>query len=348
MNYSECIKNIEKVDINIKSEVKKSFDLKNKPLNSLGNLEEFMSRIASIKGNRDFSLSQKAHFVFASDNGVVIENVSPCKKELTRCVTETMLKGEAAISILANSFNVNLFVVDVGIDGEISSQAQNFINLKTNYGTKNIKIEAAMTPKELNYIFDNVFSLVKKYKNQMDIASCGEMGIGNTTTSSAIIHKILGNNLDEVVGFGSGADKDMLIQKKNVIKAACARFDSKDPFEILMQLGGYDIAAMCAFYLSCAYYKIPVILDGFISLAAALLSYKINPLVLDYLIPSHETKELGAKCVNKYFGFTPSLNLNLALGEGTGALFMHPILDSSVAIFKKMLTKEEFERVYGL
>lgn len=347
MSYLDFIKDIKGIDINLKNKVKSTFDLKNKPLNSLGNLEEFMSQISAIKGKEDFVINKKKHFVFAADNGVVDENISPCKKELTQFVSETMLEGQAAVGILSKTFGVELFVVDVGIDGEINTLSKNFINLKTNKGTKNIKIEAAMTHHEVDYIFENIFSLVKEHQD-MDIASCGEMGIGNTTSSAAIIHKILGNSLDEVVGVGSGANEEMLFRKKEVIRLACNRFESDKPFEILMQLGGFDIAAMSAFYLACAYYGIPVILDGFISLAAALLAYKINPLVLDYLIPSHETKELGARIVNSHLGFTPSLNLKLALGEGTGAIFMYPIIDSSLVLYRGMLSKKDFEERYGL
>ena len=346
MEHLEFIKKIQPINKEYGNIVKEIFDKKNKPLGSLGNLESLMIQISSIKNSDKFSLKSKKHYVFAGDNGVVSEGVSPCKKELTQYVSETMLEGSGAIAIMCETYGVEFFLVDVGIDGDLPKDYKNFINMKVAQGTKNIRNEAAMTDKQLHMIFQKVFQLVKNSK--MDICSCGEMGIGNTTTSAAVIYKFLGGDLDSIVGSGSGADAQMLQRKKLVISESCKRVHSKDPFEILRELGGFDIAAMTAFYLACAYYKIPVILDGYISMAAALTAYEINPLVKEYLIPSHKTKEEGATLVYRHLGIEPMFHMNMGLGEGTGALLLYPILECIQPLYEKIMDKEVFEKKYKI
>lgn len=346
MNYLDYIKNIEPANKIMAEYVKDRFDKKNKPLGSLGNLEQLMIQISSIKNSDNFSLENRKHFVFASDNGVVEEGVSPCKKELSLYVSETMLEGKGAIAIMCETYGVDFSLVDVGLDGNFSKSYENLVQIKTTMGTKNIKNEAAMSQEELHIIFQRVFDLVEK--SRMDICSCGEMGIGNTTTSASIIYKILGGDLGQIVGCGSGADSEMLIKKKEVITEACKRVVSKNPFEILRQLGGFDIVAMTAFYLACAYYKIPVILDGFISMAAALVAYEINPHSRDYMIASHKTKEEGVSMVYSHMEMSPMLHMNMALGEGTGALLVYPIVKCISPLYQKMMDKEEFEKKYKI
>ena len=348
MKYLDKINSIEKPNMEIKEKIKKTLDEKNKPINSLGELEKLMIQIGAIKGNENFKLKKKKHFLFASDNGVFEENISPCKKELTKYVSQTMLEGLGAISIMCKTYKIDFTLVDVGIDSDFEKSYKNLKKLKIAKGTKNIKKENAMTRAELDFIFEEIFKLVKENKDTMDICSCGEMGIGNTTTSGAVIYKILGGDIDLVVGRGAGADDTMVLNKKSVILEAAKRINTEDPFEILMSLGGFDIVAMCAFYLACAYYKIPVILDGFISLASALCAYKINPLVREYMIASHKSKEEGINLVYNHLNMNPILHMNMALGEGTGAVLVYPFLECVSPIYKKMLSKKKFEKKYGV
>lgn len=348
MNYLDKIKAIEVPNEKIRKKIKNSFDKKNKPLHSLGSLESLMAQIGAIKGKENFSLKKKKHFVFAADNGVVEESISPCKKELTKYVSQTMLEGNGAIAIMCKTYKVDFTLIDVGIDGEIEDSYKNFEILKIAKGTKNIRKEKAMTREELDYIFQEIFRLVKRNKSSMDISSCGEMGIGNTTTSGAIIYKFLGGDINLIVGRGAGAKDSMLERKKSIILEASNRINTEDPFEILSELGGFDIASMCAFYLACAYYKIPVVLDGFISMAGALCAYKINPLVKEYLICSHNSKEKGVKLVYKHMGIKPMLYMNMGLGEGTGAVLVYPILETIRPLYKQMLSKKKFEKRFGI
>ena len=337
----EFIKKIQGIDIESKNNFQNYFDSLMKPKLSLGKLETIGSQIAGIKNNINFELKRKKHFVFASDNGVQIENISSCPKEYTRIVSESMLSGSGAISILCKIHNVDFYLIDVGIDGDILRNYHNLIIKKFEKNTKNIKNERAFSIENAKNSINSAFEIVKSIKDSTDIVSCGEMGIGNTTTSGAIIHKILGSNLDILIGRGAGLEDTALENKKEIVKKACNRFKSSEPLEILSQLGGYDIAFMTGFYLACAFFKIPVILDGYISIASALLAYKFNPLVKDYFIPSHLSDESGMKLVLEYLNLEPMLFMDMRLGEGTGAILAYPILDSIIPIYKNMKTKDE-------
>lgn len=347
MKIMDKIENISEIDKAKKEEFKKHFDSIMKPKSSLGKLETIGAQIAGIKESCEYKLEKRRHFVFAADNGVEVEGVSSCPREFTRLVSESMLSGTGAIAILCKNYNVDFTLVDVGIDGEIKGNYANFINKKIARGTKNLRVQRAMTEVEVEKAFAISFDLVKEAKKNYEILSCGEMGIGNTTSSAAIIYKILGGNLDEIVGYGSGISKESLEKKKAIVKEACGRFDSASLLEILSQVGGFDIAAMTGFYLACAYYRIPVILDGYISLAAALVAYQINPKVKDYMIASHQTEEFGAKLVYKYLGLDPMLYMNMCLGEGTGAILVYPLLESITPLYKKMLNQKEIYEKYS-
>lgn len=343
MQILKKINNIRPINEKFKKKFQENMDILIKPQNSLGKLESIGAQIAGIKENCNYNLKNRKHFVFSADNGVQEEGVSACPKEYTRLISETMLKGTAAISILCKIYNVDFALVDVGIDGEIRGKYKNFLNKKIANGTKNLRKERAMPLTDIYKAFMVSFKLVKKSRKKYSILSCGEMGIGNTTSSGALIHRILGENLDLVIGKGSGIEKDVLRHKKDVIEEACNRVKSNNIYEILSELGGYDIASMTGFYLACAYYRIPVILDGYISLAAALVAYKINPKVKDFMLASHQTAEIGGGLVCDYLKLKPFLNLELCLGEGSGALLAYPVLDSIIPIYTSMTSQKNFK-----
>ena len=347
MKILKKIKNIKDINREVQNKFQNRLNQIMKPVKSLGRIETIGAQIAGIKETCNYSVKKRKHFVFAADNGVEVEGVSFCPREFTRLVSESMLSGTGAIAILCKTYNVDFSLVDIGIDGKIKGKYSNFINKKIAYGTKNLKNESAMSLEEVYKAFEISFDLVKKAKKKYNILSCGEMGIGNTTSSACLIYKILGGDLDTIVGLGSGINNETLQHKKMIIEKACERVKSQDIYEILAELGGYDLAGMTGFYLACAYYRIPVILDGYISLAAALVAYKINPKVKDFLIPSHQTEEKGSMLVYEHLNITPFLYMNMCLGEGTGAVLVYPILDSIKPIYKKMLTKDEIYKRYN-
>ena len=347
MKILKKIQNIKEINREVQNEFQNRLDKIMKPVKSLGRLETIGAQIAGIKETCNYSVKKRKHFVFAADNGVEVEGVSSCPREFTRLVSESMLSGTGAIAILCKTYNVDFSLVDIGIDGKIKGKYSNFIDRKIAYGTKNLKNESAMSLEEVYKAFEISFDLVKKAKKKYSILSCGEMGIGNTTSSACLIYKILGGDLDFIVGLGSGINSETLQHKKMIIEKACERVKSQDIYEILAELGGYDLAGMVGFYLACAYYRVPVILDGYISLAAALVAYKINPKVKDFLIPSHQTEEKGSMLVYEHLNITPFLYMNMCLGEGTGSVLVYPILDSIKPIYKKMLTKDEVYKRYN-
>lgn len=336
---------IDDINWDIHKQFLDNFNLLMKPTGSLGKLETIGAKIAGIKNNVDFTLDKKAHVVFASDNGIVAEGISSCPKEYTRIVSESILSGHGAVGILARTHNVVLTLVDIGIDGEITRPYNNLILNKINYGTKNILYEAAMTKLELEDTIKFGFNLAKDLSKSYDIISCGEMGIGNTSTSAIIIYSILEDSIDEIVGRGGGLSDEALLKKVSLVKIIAERCKEFSPLDLLKEIGGFDIAAMVGFYLGAAESRIPVILDGYISCAAALLAYKINPLVKNYMIASHLSGESGVSFVLKYLELEPMLNLDMRLGEGTGAILAYPILDSIMPLYNNMRTEKEIYKL---
>ncbi len=331
---------IEEVNRTLMEEVKTYLDNLMKPTDSLGILEELAVQISGITGEFFNPITRSSHVVFASDNGVEREGVSCCPREYTRIVSESILNGHGAVSILSKANYVDLFLVDIGIDGNIHREYKNFIEKKIKKGTGNIRIESAMTKEEMLNALEIGMNLAIKLSKDNQLLSCGEMGIGNTTTSNALISALLGEKIE--VGRGSGIDNEKLEHKKLVIDEALERVvDIGDPLELLRELGGFDIVAMVGFYIGCAYKKVPIILDGFISSASALCAYKLYPQIRDYFICAHNSLELGMDKVLKELNLKPIINTNMALGEGTGAILCHPIVKSANGILQNMRTKEE-------
>ncbi len=333
---------VEIVEVNrtLMEEVKTYLDNLMKPVGSLGILEDLAVQISGITGEFFNPISRSAHVVFSSDNGVEKEGVSCCPREYTRIVSESILSGHGAVSILAKSNYVDLYLVDVGIDGKIDREYKNFFDKKIKNGSGNIKIEKAMEKADMLKALEIGMNMAIKLSKDNQLLSCGEMGIGNTTTSTALISALLGEEI--TVGTGSGIDDEKLSIKKEVIKKALSRVEGiDDPLTLLGELGGFDIAAMVGFYLGCAYKKIPIVLDGFISSASALCAYKLYPQIRDYFICAHNSLEPGMTRVLEELGLKAIINTNMALGEGTGAILCHPIVKSANGILQNMRTKEE-------
>lgn len=331
---TETLNNITPLNEESKNEQDKYIKTLLKTPEGLGKLEKIAIQIAGI--NPSYKIEKKAVIVMAADNGVEKEKISASKREITKLVVEAMLEGTACVSSLCKTMNSDLFVVDLGIDME--TPFPNIINRKIMpHGTNNIRYEAAMSNNEMIKAIESGIELVANLaKENYNLLAVGEMGIGNTTTSSACL-KVLSNlPLIEIVGYGSGIDDKTLALKIEVISDAVKinKPNVNEPLDILQKVGGLDIAGMLGVYLGAARYKIPIVLDGLISGVAALLAYKLNPLVKEYMLPSHISEEPGAKYIMKALDFEPMLYMNMKLGEGSGAVLMFSLIEAAVNFVK--------------
>ncbi|MGL5356345.1 MAG: nicotinate-nucleotide--dimethylbenzimidazole phosphoribosyltransferase [Cetobacterium sp.] len=347
MNRIKEIQNkIKAIDIDAMKECKDILDSRMKPEKSLGILEDLAIKVAGITGKAINSLNEGCHFVASSDNGVIEEGVSSCPLEYTRIVSEAMLNSFAAIGVLCKSLKIPLKVIDVGIKGDINKKYPNLYKKKVAYGTNNFVKQPAMSLEEVISAINVGIDMIKE-KKDYDFYSNGEMGIANTTTSSAILYSLTKENIDKVVGCGAGLSEEALKRKKEIIKKAVEKYNlfNKEPLEVLRCVGGLDIACMVGLYLGAAIEKKPILIDGFISAVAALVAVKIEPKVKGYLIATHMSEEPGMKIAMKGLGLKTFLQMEMRLGEGTGAVLAYPILKAAVEIPKMMKTKDE---VYGM
>lgn len=334
--------NIKELDIEAMNGCKDILNSRMKPQKSLGVLEDLAIKVAGMTGKSINNLNKGCHFIASADNGVIEEGVSSCPLEYTRIVSEAMLNSYAAIGILCQSLGIELNLIDVGINGDIKRIYNNFYNKKVSYGTKNFVVEPAMSEAEVAKAIKVGIEMID-LKEEYDFYSNGEMGIANTTTSSAVLYALTGEDLDKVVGRGGGLSDEGLIKKKNVIKDACEKYDlfNKDPMEILRCVGGLDIACMVGLYIGAAKNRKPMLIDGFISAVAALVACRIEPKVRGYLIGTHMSEEPGMKVVMDALDLKTFLKMEMRLGEGTGAVLAYPILKSAMKIPQIMKTKDE-------
>ena len=374
----DTIKKIKPLDKNRMEEKEKELNSLLKTPKGLGKLEKLAIRLEGI--DKNYKPDKKMVLVMAADNGVEQEKVSKSKRVITQYVVEAMLNGKSSINALGMVYNADIKVVDLGIDK--SSDIKNKINFKgiidkkiMEFGTNNISKEAAMTYEQAVKAIETGIEMVDEFvKGGYNLFATGEMGIGNTTTSSAILKVLTDLPIDEIVGYGSGIDDKTLEHKKNVIKKAIQvnglldffeksknaegkkkirkeqgnmDFESKINFEnfkteeyqksiinVLAKVGGLDIAGMAGIYLGCAKNRVPVVIDGFISAVSALIAYKICPVSREFMIASHLSEEPGMKYIMKELNLEPMLFMNMKLGEGTGAVMMFPVIEGACNITK--------------
>jgi len=328
-----------KNELEIKTQ--KRLDSLTKPLGSLGRLEELAKRIIAITGNEDFQIKNKVIFVLAGDHGVVKESVTGYPQEVTPQMVYNFVRGGAAINVLARHVDAKVVVVDMGVAADLDEASGKIINKKINYGTKNFAEGPAMSKDEaIRSIEAGIEVFEEEAKNGIDIVGCGDMGIGNTSTSSAIVSALTGAPVEQVTGRGTGIDDEMLAHKIEVIKKALAKHnpDITDPLDVLSKVGGFEIGGIAGVVLAAAAHKIPILLDGFISSAGALIAYKLQPHVKDYFIASHLSVESGHQIILETFDKRPLLSLDLRLGEGTGAALAMPLVEASLKILNEMAT----------
>ncbi|MEG1992875.1 MAG: nicotinate-nucleotide--dimethylbenzimidazole phosphoribosyltransferase [Acetivibrio sp.] len=318
-----------------------------KPPGSLGELEHFAAKISSITGKVQNHLDKRAVLVFASDNGVIEEGVASGPQSLTASQTLNMLKGITGVAVLAKHFHSDLMVVDVGINADLDHP--DLIKRKIRKSTSNIAKEEAMSEKEVFEALQIGIDLASEAKEKgYQVIGIGEMGIGNTTTSSAVLAAILNipkENMEEIVGKGAGLTLEAYQKKVETVKKALEinQPDQKNIPMVLQKVGGFDLAAMTGAYLGAAYYQIPVVMDGFISVVAALCAVKMQPYVRQYLFPSHKSFERGYMIALKEMELSSCLDLNMRLGEGSGCPIMFEILAASCSIVREMATFEQAE-----
>lgn len=336
----EVIKNITRIDDRLTKLAGERLDNLTKPLGSLGRLEELAKQIVGISAKENPELKDKVIFTLASDHGVTEEGVSAYPKEVTAQMVYNFLRGGAGINVLAKHAGARVVVVDMGVAEDLKPSPELVIK-KIAYGTKNMSRGPAMTRDEaVKSIESGIAVFEEEFKKGIDIIGTGEMGIGNTTCASAITAVFTEKSVEELTGRGAGVDDNGLKNKIDIIKKAIKvnQPNQKDAIDVLSKVGGFEIGGLAGIILASASKKVPVVIDGFISSAAALVAYKLEPKVKDYLIASHCSVEKGHKIILDYIGLKPIFDLNLRLGEGTGAALGINLADAAIKILTGMAT----------
>lgn len=337
---NDTIKQIKKLDGSIMAQTQIRLDNLTKPLGSLGKLEDLAKLIVGITGKESPELKNKVIFTLASDHGVTLEKVSAYPKEVTAQMVYNFLRSGAAINVLARHVGARVVVVDIGVAEDLKP-SDGLIIKKINYGTKNMAKGPAMTLDEaLKAITAGIEIFENEFKKGIDIIGTGEMGIGNTTASSAITAVFTNAAVEDVTGRGTGVDDDGLSHKIKVLKDSIRinKPNSKDPLDVLSKLGGFEIAGLTGIILAAAANKVPVVIDGFISGAAALVAYHLEPKSREYMIASHVSVEKGHRIILEHIGLDALFDFNLRLGEGTGAALGIGVADAAMKILTQMAT----------
>jgi nicotinate-nucleotide--dimethylbenzimidazole phosphoribosyltransferase len=317
-------------------------DTLTKPLGSLGRLEDIAAQVVAILQESFAEPISKGVYVFAADHGITAEGVSAYPREVTYQMVLNFLRGGAAVNVLAALHRAELYVVDVGVDADFD-MTPGLLRHKVAKGTRNMLHLPAMSDEQLAQAIEAgaevAESAVKAGKTMIAI---GEMGIGNTTSASAITCAVTGAAPAAATGRGTGLSSEAHIRKVDVVEAVGRKHfegtSSPAPLDILRCVGGLEIAAMVGMILAAAEHKLVIVIDGFISTAAAALAVSIAPAVQGYLIAGHQSEEPGHKLLLDHLRLKPILTLNMRLGEGTGAVLAMPVIESAVALYTQMAT----------
>ncbi|MDO7085438.1 nicotinate-nucleotide--dimethylbenzimidazole phosphoribosyltransferase [Pseudocolwellia sp. AS88] len=339
---------INAVDIKFETEIKDKINQKTKPVGSLGQIEDIALQLASIQSNKagklisNITINKPVAVIFAGEHGISEERISIAPSCVTRQMVQTFLTGNAAINCFCTANNIDLKIVDAGIVEPITKAYPNLINMRLGAGTKNFVNESAMTDEQvelgLSYGEQVVTPIIE---NGTNLLIFGEMGIGNTSSATAITSRLIFADVDLCVGVGTGITAEQLFKKKSLIEKALKRFSSNAPLTVLKEVGGFEIVEMTGAILAAAKAGISILVDGFIVSTAALLACRINNNVRDYLIFAHESDEFGHQLLLAHLKAKPLLNLGLRLGEGTGAAIALPLLKSAAAFYNNMASFED-------
>ena len=313
-----------------------------KPPGSLGRLEDLSVQLAGITGKVNNTLEHKELLVFCADNGVVEEGVSSAPQSVTLSQTINLTRRKTGASVIAGHFGCRLRVCDVGVNADIGAPA--VINRKIAYGTQNIAKTAAMSREQaVRAILTGMELAEETAKDGANVIGIGEMGIGNTTTSSAVLAVLTDSAVPDVTGRGGGITDESYQKKLRVIESAIRlnQPDKDDVIDVLAKVGGFDLGAMCGAFLGAARMRIPAVIDGFISVVAALCAVRLCPMVRDFLIPSHASYEIGYRIAIDELGLAPLFDLGMRLGEGSGCPMAMMMLDAACAVMNDMATFAE-------
>ena len=314
-----------------------------KPVGSLGQLEEIARRFVAIVEDLHPKVEKKIIYTFAGDHGVVDEGVSAYPKEVTPQMVYNFLRQGAGINVLARHAGAKVIVVDIGVDHDFEPMEGLMIR-KVGRGTGNITRGPAMSKDQaLRAIAVGLEMADRAREQNADLVGTGDMGIGNTTASSAVLASMTGLSVSQVTHRGTGIDDSTLAQKMRIIEKAIAvnRPEAKDPLDVLAKVGGFEIAGIAGLIIGCAFHRIPVVVDGFISTAGAMIAVGLSPDIKEYLFASHQSVEVGHRFMLEHIGQKPILNLSLRLGEGTGAALAMFIIEAAVKVLNEMATFSE-------
>lgn len=333
--------NIEPINQNIIAELEHKINFKTKPLGALGMLEQVALKIGQIQQTVTPKIVKPHIIVFAGDHGLANDGVSAYPQEVTHQMVLNFLGGGAAINVFCNQNNITLKVVDAGVNHQFDTMPS-LINAKVGMGTKSALTHAAMTIDEVNSCLAlGANSVNNEVDSDCNSIGFGEMGIGNTSSASLIMHYLTKQSIVDCVGKGTGVNDEQLLTKLNVLKQVVDfHGDLNDPLEILSAVGGFEIAQMVGAYLQAAENKMTIVVDGFITTAAFALACAIEPTVKAYAIFSHQSEEKGHQSFLSYLKVTPLLSLGLRLGEGTGCALVFPLIQSSVNFLTEMSSFE--------
>ena len=326
-------------DETIYQKILQNWDMVAKPLDGMGRFEALTAQIGAILGTLEPDISKKAVVIMCADNGIVEEGISQSGQEVTAAVAAQMAKNASSIGKMASFIGADTIPIDIGINTK--ENIPGVLNKKIRCGTRNFRKEPAMTEDEtIRAIFTGIHLVSECKEKGYRLLATGEMGIGNTTTSSAIVAAMLKCDVKEVTGRGAGLDDEKLLHKQQVITEAIEKYAlfGAEPLRILETVGGFDIAGLAGVCIGGGLYHIPIVLDGMISMAAALIAEKIVPGTVQYLLASHKGKEPAVEQLVNALKLEPVIDAKMALGEGTGAVMMFPLLDMALHIYQSQTT----------
>lgn len=329
------------IKMNFDQQLQNKIDLKTKPLKALGQLEEIAFKIGKIQKTLSPELTSPSLIIFAADHGLAQEGISAYPTEVTQQMVLNFLQGGAAINVFCQQNNMNLKIVDAGVNADFEKNS-NLIRAKAGYGTQNMLTANAMTAEQLSFCFQKGADIVDKLaKSKCNIVGFGEMGIGNTSSASLLMSSLLDIPIEECVGRGTGIDDIQLHNKKVILKQVMEnRGYPNSVEETLLFFGGFEIAQMCSAMLEAYRNNMVIMIDGFIASSTFLAAYKIESKILDNALFCHQSDEKGHQLLLKKLNEKAILKLNLRLGEGTGCAIAYPIIKSAVEFLNKMASFE--------
>lgn len=336
------LKGIKPLDKQKMQEAKRRVDNLTKPVGSLGRIEEMAVKLSGITGKLYPDVDKKTVIVMAADNGVCNERVTSYPSEVTAIMAKGMAGGIAGVSVFSKLSGAQIKIIDLGIKGKFSCEG--IENRKIMDGTENMARGPAMTREQaVKAIETGINAVLETVEQGCNIIATGEVGIGNTTTSSAVLAVLEGLPPEEVAGRGAGLDDDGVQHKIDIIHRTIKvnNPDRRDIIDVISKVGGLDIAGMTGIFLGAAYCRVPVIIDGFISSVAALSAVRMAPLALEYMFPSHLSAEKAGKLVMDSLGLEPYLHMNMRLGEGSGAVLIFQLIEAAAAMIKEMKTFDD-------